>query len=417
VLARTPGFTLTMVLTLALVIGANTAVFSLINAVLLRQLPFPEADRLVLLSESREGAPISNTAPVRIEEWNEASTAFASITGYYTEDVSETSGDLPEKFRRARVAPRFMDVWGVEPALGRGFAAEENEDGAPAVVLISHRFWTTHLRADPNVLQRQLRLGDQEFSIIGVMPASFRFPDRSVDLWTPRIYESFVLQRMNLWYSAYGRLKPGVTPEQARADLTVIQARLAEQYPETDEGVGVYVAPLQDSIVGGIRGSLWIVFGAVSILLLIAATNVAALVLARAARRNQEVAVRLSLGAPRSAWSQSLTETHCWRRAAPRWACWSRPASRPCCARRCRLCPVWRSWRSTAAFFYIRSRRLSRSRCSAACCRRSARRVLAPAACSWVLAALKCRAAIRCSGRSSVSRWRSLWCYSQVRGS
>jgi putative ABC transport system permease protein len=125
-----------------------------------------------------------------------------------------------------------MDVWGVAPALGRGFTAAESEVGAPAVVLISHRFWTTHLRADPNVLQRQLRLGDQEFSIIGVMPASFRFPDRDMDLWTPRIYAPFVLGRGNLWYSAYGRLAPGVTLEQARADLTVIQARLAEQYPD-----------------------------------------------------------------------------------------------------------------------------------------------------------------------------------------
>jgi hypothetical protein len=188
VLARTPGFTLTVVATLAIVIGANTAVFSLIDAVLLKPLPFPEPDRLVLLSESRDGAPIGNMAPVRLEEWNEASATLEAITGYYSEDASETSGDLPEKFRLARVAPRFNDVWGVAPALGRGFTPADSQEGAAPVALVSHRYWVDYLDGDPDVLQRQVRLTDGPYSIVGVMPADYRFPDRDVDIWVPRTF-------------------------------------------------------------------------------------------------------------------------------------------------------------------------------------------------------------------------------------
>lgn len=310
VLARTPAFTLTVVATLAIVIGANTAVFALIDAVLLKPLPFPEPDQLVLVSESRNGAPISNTAPVRIEEWNEASTTFEAITGYYSEDASETSGDLPERFRLARVAPRFIEAWGVAPALGRGFTPADSQEGAAPVALVSHRYWVDYLDGDPDVLQRAVRLTDGPYSIVGVMPATFRFPDRDVDIWVPRSFLPFMTQRTLLWYSAYGRLKPGVTIEQARADLAAIQTRLGEQFPETDLEVGVYMEPLKDTVVSSVRGSLWIVFGAVSMLVLIAATNVAALLLARAARRKQEIAVRLSLGASaRSVLAQSLVET------------------------------------------------------------------------------------------------------------
>jgi putative ABC transport system permease protein len=312
-LTRTPGFTITVVATLALGIGANTAVFSGVDAILLQPLTFPNPDTLVLVTETRESAPISNTAPVRIEEWNAESTTFEAITGYYTEDVSETSGDLPQRFRLARVAPRFVDVWGVAPALGRGFTPEESQEGAASVVVVSHRFWQTQLEGDPNVLERQLRLGDEEFSVIGVMPESFRFPDRDVDLWAPRIYFAWMLSndaRFNLWYSGYGRLKPGVSLAQARADLAAVQTRLAEQYPETDRDVGVYIEPLKETAVGGVRQSLWLLFGSVSVLLLIASTNIAALLLSRTAERRQEFAIRFSLGAPR--WSvvvQTLTET------------------------------------------------------------------------------------------------------------
>jgi predicted permease len=298
VLLRTPGFTFIVVLTLALGIGANSVVFSAMDAILWQPLGFPDADRLVAVNQSIPNAPVSNTAPVRFEEWNAESSTFAAITGYYREDVSETSGDLPEKYRRAHVAPRFLDVWRTEPLIGRGFTPADNQPGAAPVVLVTHRYWMTKLESDPNVLARVVRIGEEAIPIVGVMPESFRFPDRDVDLFTPLRYEPFVLMRGNLWMRGYGRLEPGVSVEQARADLEVIQRRLAEQYPDTDRNVGVYVEALKETTVGSVRGSLWLLFSAVSVLLLIASTNIAALLLARSAKRGQEIAVRLSLGAP-----------------------------------------------------------------------------------------------------------------------
>jgi putative ABC transport system permease protein len=297
VLRRTPGFTLVVVLTLAVAIGANSVVFSAMDAILWQPLGFPDADRLVVVNQSIPNAPISNTAPVRIEEWNAESSTFAAITGYYRQDVSETSGNLPEKYRLANVAPRFLDVWRTEPMIGRGFTPADSQAGAAPVVLVTHRYWTTKLESDPNVLERVVRIGAEAIPIIGVMPESFRFPDRDVDLFTATTYEQFVLERGNLWMRGYGRLEPGVSVEQARADLEVIQRRLSEQYPDTDRNVGVYVESLQETTVGSVRGSLWLLFGAVSVLLLIASTNIAALLLARAAKRGQEISLRLSLGA------------------------------------------------------------------------------------------------------------------------
>ena len=310
VLLRTPGFTSIVVLTLALGIGANSVVFSAMDAILWQPLGFPDADRLVSVNQSIPNAPVSNTAPVRIEEWNEQCTAFAAITGYYRQDVSETSGDLPEKYRLANVAPRFLEVWRTEPLIGRSFTTTDSQAGAAPVAIVTHRFWTTKLESDPNVLERTVRIGERAIPIVGVMPESFRFPDRDVDIFTPTVYEPFVLQRGNLWYRGFGRLEPGVSVEQARADLEIIQRRLSEQYPDTDRNVGVYVEALKEVTVGSARGSLWLLFGAVSVLLLIASTNIAALLLARAAKRNQEVSVRLSLGAqPKLIRSMILVET------------------------------------------------------------------------------------------------------------
>jgi putative ABC transport system permease protein len=301
-LVGAPGFAFTVVATLALGIGANTAVFSALDAVLLRPLPFPDAERLVRLSQKQEASAETSIAPVRLEEWNRLNSSFSAISGYFIEDVSETSGDLPEKVRRAIVAPRMLEVWGVSPAQGRGFTDEECRFGGPPAALISDRYWRSRLGSSPDVLRGSVRIGGASVPIVGVMPAFFRFPDREVDLWSPSPVDApYAQSRRSTWYSGIGRLRAGVTLDQARRDLAAVQARLAEQFPDPDRKIGVLLTSLKQEAVGGVGQSLWLLFGSVSVLLLIACTNIAALFLARGAARRHEIALRLSLGASRAA--------------------------------------------------------------------------------------------------------------------
>jgi putative ABC transport system permease protein len=310
VLARTPALTLTVVLTLALGIGASSAVFTAINAVLLEPLPFPDADRLVSVRQTRENATVANVAPVRLEEWNERNSTFEALMGYTTQDAADTRADVPESIRVAGVSPRLVEVWGIEPIRGRRFVAADHEAGAAPVALIGESLWERRFNRDPGVLGQIIGAGDQTAEIVGVMPATFAFPDADVEVWAATTYEPFVLNRINAWYTSFGRLKAGVTVEQAQADLRRVQAALAEQYPNTDRDVGVDLVPLKTTTVGSVRGSLWLIFGAVSVLLLIACTNIASLLLARAAERQPQLAVRLALGATRSSIAaQMLTET------------------------------------------------------------------------------------------------------------
>jgi len=309
-LRHAPGFSMTVVLTLALGIGANTAVFSAIDAVLLRPLPFPDSDRLVRILQKPSRTMETPVAPVRLEDWNRLNSTFEGMTGFYTEDVSETSADLPEQLRRAMVAPRFVEVWGMTPALGRGFTAAEHQPGAAPAVMISDRYWRRRFGASPDVLGKLVRVAGATAPIVGVMPAQFRFPDAEVDAWFPRVNDQFTRFRQATWYTGIGRLKPGVTLDQARANLAAIQARLGDQYPDSDRDITVLLEPLKETLVGSYRASLWLLFGGVSALLLITCTNVAALLLSRATQRRAEIAIRLALGASRTTvGAQLLTET------------------------------------------------------------------------------------------------------------
>ncbi len=309
-LAKSPAFAITVMLTLALGIGANSAVFSAINAVLLRPLPFPNGDQIVSIAQIQAKTPQPQIAPKRLEEWNRMNHTFQDISGYYAQDDSELSGELPEKVTHALVAPRFLQVWGVAPQLGRDFSPAEEHFGGPNAILISDHYWRRRFGANPDVVGKTLRLGRFSYHIIGVLPPSIDFVQRSIDLWSMSAPDfPFAQSRDLTWLTGIGRLKLGVTLAQARADLATVQADLARQFPKPDAEIRTGIEPLKEQTIGGVRQSLWVVFGSVTLLLLIACTNIAALLLSRAASRQHEIAVRFSLGASRtSVASQLLTE-------------------------------------------------------------------------------------------------------------
>jgi putative ABC transport system permease protein len=309
-LAKAPAFSVTVILTLALGIGANSAVFSAIDAVLLRPLPFPNADALLLIKQAQRKSSESNVAPVRLQDWDTMNSTLTGISGYYSQDSSELSGELPEKLRCEFVAPRFLEVLGIAPALGRDFTEQEEHSGGPQAAIISDRLWRRRFGANPAVLGQTLRVGTISFPIVGVMRPSFRFPSPEDDVWIPTPLDApFEQNRELTWFTAVGRMKSGVTLEQARSNLMTVQANLARQFPKPDLDISPRVELLKESAVGGVRRSLWILFGSVSLLLLLACTNIAALLMSRSTGRQQEIAVRFSLGASRaSVVVQQLTE-------------------------------------------------------------------------------------------------------------
>lgn len=315
VLRRSPSFSLTIIATLALGIGANTAVFSAIDAVLLRPLPYPNPDRLVVLHEyrSKQERPETFLAPARLEDWSRLNGSFRAISGYMTEDTVDASGPLPVKIKRAFVAPRFLQVLGVSPALGHDFSTDDEHfhGNAPGNVLISDRFWREHFHADANAIGKPLFADRNSAIVIGVMPPGFAFPTDDVELWYVAAPDApFAQNRRSTWFTGIGRLKPGVMESEARANLDLVQRQLAVQFPATDSDVTAEIQPLKETTVGTARASLWLLFGAVSILLLMACINVTSLLLARGMERAHEFSLRFSLGASRfKIVTQVLAET------------------------------------------------------------------------------------------------------------
>jgi putative ABC transport system permease protein len=299
-LNKRPAFFLGSVLTLGFGVGITTAVFSLVDTVLIKPLPFPDADRLVTVYESSPVARerTSLIAPARLEDWNRLNRSFVALSGSYSENVTDTSGNDPERLEARRVAPRFFTVYGMPPLAGRHFVEAEERPGGPGAVVISERFWTRRFHRDPAVVERALTIGGQPFQIVGVMPGGFT--SAATDVWLPAQVSQFIMQiREARFYSGVGRLRPGVSIEAAARELASIQEALAKEFPKTDAGWSAELGSLKQARIGSSRQGLVLLFGSVALLWIISVANIAGLALVQVRRRSRELAIRTALGASR----------------------------------------------------------------------------------------------------------------------
>jgi putative ABC transport system permease protein len=307
-LFRNPGFALLSILVMALGIGANTAVFSVVNTVLLKPLAFPEPDRIVTLSNlwTKQATVSANVSGPDFHDWHDQSTAFEAMAYYLNgpEPVGLPSGT--EYGQAAAVTPEFLRVFGVQPVVGRGFTAEETKAGGPDAALISDAFRQRHFE-NTDAVGKSVRMEGHTFTIVGVMPPRFHFPGKT-DLWTPaNTIDKETVSRSAHNYRVVGRLAPGSTLEQAQAQLTAIATRLEQQYPESNKGKSAVVQLMLDNMVSNVRLTLYLLLGAVVLVQLIACANVANLLLAKAMSRSREIAIRAAVGAARWRIVRQLT--------------------------------------------------------------------------------------------------------------